>query len=151
MNLKNVKHLNKFRRLRYSKNEMLIIGSGTLALLGLKDNKDVDIWATKNVMNKLSSDKNFIPKKSKLDKSLMYESKDGLIEFMETLQPFKNVKDHLKRAIVLYGIHFQSPKDVLKWKKYMNRPKDQLDIKLLEKYLSGNLAEYYLNALWMLR
>jgi len=151
MNLKNIKHLNKFRRLKYSKNEMLIVGSGVLALLGLKKNKDLDIWATSNVISKISKDENFIAKASSLDKSVIYESKDGAIEFFSTMPPFKNIKEHLKRAIIIYGIHFQSPKDVLEWKKYMNRPKDKLDIKALEHYLSGSLAEFYLNNLWMLR
>jgi len=151
MNLKNVKHIDKFRRLKYPKNDMLIVGSGTLALLGLKKNKDLDVWTTPRVMSQLSKDKNFIQTKSKLDKSIMIESKDGTLEFGSTLPPFKNLKQHLKRAIIVYGIHFQSPKDVLKWKKYMNRPKDKIDIIALEKYLSGNLAEYYLNTLWMLR
>ncbi len=151
MTLNNVKHLNKFRRLKYSKNEMLIIGSGVLALLGLRKNKDLDIWATENIISKISKDENFIAKASRLDRSVIYESKDGLIEICETLPPFKNLKEHLKRAIILYGIHFQSPKDVLEWKKHMNRSKDKMDIKALEHYLSGSLAEFYLNNLWMLR
>jgi len=151
MNLKNVNHINKFRRLKYPKNEMLVIGSGVLALLGLKKNKDLDFWATENVIRKLSKDPNFIKMKSKLDAKPIYESKDKTIEIAGTLPPFKNIKEHLKRAIIVYGIHFQSPKDVLKWKKYMNRPKDQEDIKALEHYLSGNLAEYFLNSLRIIR
>lgn len=151
MNLKNVQHLNKFRRMKYPKNEMLIVGSGVLALLGLKKNKDLDIWTTPRIIKQLSKDKNFIQKKSPLDGTTIYECKEGVIEITSTLPPFKNLKEHLKRALIVYGIYFQSPKDVLKWKKNMNRPKDKADIKALESYLSGNLAEYYLNSLWMLR
>jgi len=151
MNLKNVKHLNKFRRLKYPKNEMLIVGSGVLALLGLKENKDLDVWTTPRIMKQLLKDEKFVHTKSQLDRSVMVESKDGTLEFGTTLPPFKNLKEHLRRALIVYGIHFQSPKDVLEWKKYMNRPKDKVDIIALEKYLSGDLAEYFLNSLWMLR
>jgi len=147
MNLKNVAHINKARRLKYPKNEMLVVGSGTLALLGLKKNKDLDFWATKNVTRQLSYDKNFIQKRSKLDGNIMYESKDGTIEIGDSLPPFKNVKDHLKRAIVIYGIHFQSPEDVLAWKRYMNRPKDQPDIRALENYLKNKVIESHMKTL----
>jgi TATA-box binding protein (TBP) (component of TFIID and TFIIIB) len=75
MNLKNVKYLNRFRRLPYPKNEMLIVGSGTMALLGLKKNNDIDIWASENVLRKVARNKNFIAKKSKLDGSILYETK----------------------------------------------------------------------------
>jgi len=151
MNLKNVNHLNKFRRLRYPKNEMLIVGSGTIALLGLKKNDDIDVWASQNIMRKLSRDKQFISKTSKMDGTTLYETRDGSIEIGGTFPPFKSLKEQLKKAIVIYGIHFQNPKDVLKWKQYMNRPKDQEAIKLLKHYLSGNLAEVYLNTLYALK
>lgn len=148
MNLKNVKHIDKFRKLPYPKNEMLIIGSGVMALLGLRKNKDIDVWATPNVIRKVSRDKNFISKRSKLDGSILYESKDGIIEFSSTFPPLnENLKQHLKRSIIVYGIHFQSPKDVIRWKKAVNRPKDKKDIKILKKYLKGKVVENYLGVL----
>jgi len=147
MNLKNVKYINKARRLNYPKNEMLVVGSGTLALLGLKKNKDLDFWATKNVTRKLQYDSNFIQKRSKIDGNIMYESKDGVIEIGDSLPPFKNVKDHLKRAIVIYGIHFQNPEDVLYWKRWMNRPKDRPDIRALENYLKNRVVENHMKTL----
>jgi len=147
MNLRNVKHINKARRLKYPKNEMLVVGSGTLALLGLKKNKDLDFWITKNVARQLENDSSFIQKRSKMDGSIMYESKDGLIELGETLPPFTDVKQHLKRAIIVYGIHFQSPEDVLYWKRYMNRPKDKPDIRKLENYLKNRVIENHLKVL----
>jgi len=147
MNLKNVNHINKFRRLAYPKNEMLIVGSGTMALLGLKKNDDIDVWASKRVISLVSKNKSFIGKKSKLDGTILYETRDGSIEIGSTFPPFKSLRKQLQRAIVIYGIHFQNPRDVLRWKKYMNRPKDQRDIRALEKYLKSEVVENYLLAL----
>lgn len=145
MNLNNVKYINDFRRLPYPKNEMLIVGTGVMALLGLKKNKDIDVWATDKIIKKVSKDKNYIHKKSKTDGFPMYERKDGKIEFMSTLPPItQEMDDNFKRAIVIYGIQFQNPKDVLRWKKLINRPKDKEDIRLLEKYLKDNVVESYL-------
>ena len=148
MNLNNVKYINEFRKLPFPKNEMLIVGSGTLAFLGIRPNNDIDVWATKNVINKVSKDRRFIMKKSKLENSMIYESEDGMFEITEALPPLKeSVKDQLKRAIVIYGLHFQSPKDVLEWKKLANRPKDRDDIKKLESFLKNNVVENYLRTI----
>lgn len=148
MNLGNVKYLSNFRRLPLPKNEMLIVGSGTMALLGLRENKDLDIWATPRIIEIIKKNKNFREKTSKLDGSKLYESKDGSMEFASSFT-FANLdlKTSLKNAIVIYGIHFQSPEEILAWKKKANRPKDQEDIKLLEKYLKGGVVEHYLNIL----
>jgi len=152
MNLKSVKYINKFRRLPYPKNQMLIIGSGAMAVLGLKRNKDLDIWATDNVIKKVAKDKNFIAKKSNLDGSKLYETKDGKIEIVPNLGiKDEDIKEHLKRAVILYGIHFHSPEDVLKWKKAVNRPKDKKDIELLEKYLRNKVVENYLATIQILK
>jgi hypothetical protein len=119
--------------------------------LGLRKNKDLDVWATENIIKKIAKDKNFIHKASKLDGTPLYETHDGSIEIASTLPPFKDIKEHLKRSIFFYGIHFQSPKDVLEWKKYMNRSKDQEDIKLLTDYLKKNVVENYLNIIQLLK
>jgi len=152
MNLKNVKYINEFRRLPYPKNQMLIISSGVMALLGLRRNKDIDVWVTDSVIKKVAQDKNFIAKKSKMDGSTLYETKDGKIEIGSTLGiKGEDIKEHLKRAVLLYGIHFHSPEDVLKWKKAVNRPKDKKDIELLEKYLRDKVVESYLTTLQILK
>lgn len=146
MNINNVAFIDKFKKLNYPKNKMLIIGSGTMALLGLRKNKDLDIWVTPDIFRKLKYNKNFTKKYSKLDQSIIFESLDGNIEIVSTLPPLSDdVFDHLNRAIVVNGLYFQSPRDVLKWKKLRNDPKDRMDIVRLENYLKKNIVEYYLN------
>jgi len=149
MNLKNVKFLNEFRRLPYPKNKMLIIGSGTLSLLGIRKNKDLDVWVTKDIFNKISKDKNFKPYTlASGDKG--YNSSSGNIEVIDKLFNYK-IEDQLKSAIIIYGIHFQSPEDIIEWKKEMGRPKDLQDIKQLEKFLQKKVVENYLRVLQTLK
>lgn len=152
MNLKNVKYLHKFRKLPYPKNEMLIVGSGTLAFIGIRENRDLDVWASKNVIDKVSKNKNFIEKISQIDESKLYESRDGTLEFSSSFTfATLDFKKSMKRSIIIYGIHFQSPEDVLAWKKKANRPKDKNDIIELEKYLKNNVVENYLSILQNLK
>lgn len=148
MNLNNIKYINKFRRLNYPKNKMLIVGSGSMALFGLKKNNDIDIWTTEDVLQKISKDPQFVLKKSRMDGSNIYQTKDESIEIGSTLPPFKDtVIDHLRRSIIIYGIHFQSLQDVLIWKRMVNRPKDRKDIEIIEEFLKNNVVENYLNSL----
>jgi len=152
MNIKNVKYMNKFLRLPYPKNQMLIIGSSVMALLGIKKNKDVDIWATPAIIKLVSRNKNFISKISKFDGSTLYESKDGSVEFVPNLAPWKGTfKENMERAIMIYGIYFQSPKDLLKWKQAANRPKDKEDIRLIKAFLKKGVVESYLNIIQNLK
>jgi len=142
MNIKNVKHINKLKKLGYPLNEMLIVGSGTMALYGLKENNDIDLWVTKKVYEKMLKDTRFTPN------GKMLETKDGLIEADHRFICVKDkVEDHLKRAKIVDGIYFQSLQDVLNWKQCMKRTKDINDIKVIENYMKKNLVEIYLRQL----
>jgi len=150
MNLKNVNHINQMRRLRLPSNKVLIIGSGTLALLGLKRNDDLDLWVTDDLFKTLDKYKDLVPVK-KFGR-LFYKTKDGNIEMSNTIPCTKGgIKDYLKRAIIVYGIHFKSVDDVIAWKKCMGRPKDLKHIKMLEKFKKNNVVENYLKVLEMLK
>jgi hypothetical protein len=138
-NIKNVKYLNKLKGLGYPLNEMLIVGSGTMSLYGLKDNNDIDLWVTKKVYDRMLKNRRFS------SNGKMLETKDKLIEadhrFICVKQP---VEYYLKNAEVVNGFYFMSLQAVLEWKKCMGRPKDKDHIKMIEKYLKTNIVENYL-------
>lgn len=146
MTLKNVLHINSLKRFKLPLNKILIVGSGTMALLGIKNNHDLDLWVTTEVFKLLAKHKDFKPVK-KLGR-LFYESLDGSIEASDKMICTKGkVEDYLKKAIVISGFHFQSLNDVLTWKKCMKRPKDIEDIKKIENHLQNMVVERYLNLL----
>jgi len=150
MNLKNVKHIYQLRNLGYPLNKILIVGSGIMALFGLKKNDDLDLWVTDDVYKKMSKDKNLVPVKK--HGRIFYETKDGNIEAMNTLPCTKGrVEEYLKRAIIFYGYHFKSVDDLIAWKKCMGRPKDKAHIKILEKYKKSKVVEHYLNIIQTLK
>ena len=149
MNLKNVNHINKMRRLGLPLNKMLIVGSGTMALLGIKENSDLDLWVTPDVFKKMKTNTKLKPVMK--HGRLFYETPDGDIE-ASNIMPCTNgrITDYLKRAIIVYGFHFKSLNDVIAWKKCMGRSKDKRHIKMLEKYKKNRVVEYHLNALQIL-
>ncbi len=149
MNLKKVNHINKLRRLGLPLNKMLIVGSGTMALIGVKKNDDLDLWVTNDVFKMMAKNKKLNPVKK--HGRLFYETLDGVIEASNKMPCVKGkIENYLKRAIMLYGFHFKSVDDVIAWKKCMGRPKDIQHIRLLEKYKKSKVVEYYLNTLQVL-
>jgi hypothetical protein len=135
--LNNVNHIDKFKKLKYPPNKMLIVGSGIMALLGLKKNEDIDIWVTDDVFKKMAKDKYLKPVQK--HGRLFYETHDGVIEISNIFPCTKgNISKYLQNATVVNGIHFFSPTDLIEWKKCMGRPKDLKDIKTLERYIMKN-------------
>ena len=150
MNLKNVKYINDLRRLNLPLHKVLIVGSGTLALLGIKGNDDLDLWVSEDLFRRLKNHRQLRPVMK--HGRLFYETKDGSIEMSNTFPCTKGrIEEYLKRAIVIYGVHFKSVDDLIAWKKCMNRPKDRQHIRMIEKYKKNNVVENYLNILNMLR
>lgn len=137
MNLNNIEHINQFRRLRLPANKCLIVGSGTLALFGLKKNNDIDVWVTDDLYNKLHKHKDLKPvNRNDREGRIFYETHDGNIEITKNLPCTNgNFKEYFNRSITVYGIHFKSLNDVLTWKKCMGRPKDLKDIRIIKEYL----------------
>lgn len=150
MNLKNVNHINQLRRLGLPLNKVLIVGSGTMALLGLKKNDDLDMWVTEDVFRNMKNNKKLKPVMK--HGRLFYETSDGMIEASNSMPCTKGrVEDYLKRAIIVYGFHFKAPNDVISWKRCMGRPKDKQHIKMIENYLKNRVIENHLKALNLLR
>jgi hypothetical protein len=146
MNLKNVKYFIELRRLRLPLNKILIVGSGTMALLGLKENNDIDLWVAEDVFEAMKTDPNFKPIMK--EGRLFYESKSGNIEASNTMPCTKGgVEVYIKRAILIYGFHFMSVNDLIYWKKCMRRPKDLVDLKKLLEYKRSGVVENYLQTL----
>jgi hypothetical protein len=146
MNLKKVNHINELRKLGLPLNRMLIVGSGTLALFGIRSNKDIDLWVTNDVFKKMSRHKDLVPVRK--NGRLFYETKNGHIEASNSMPCTKeSLEKYLKRAIIVDGIYFKSVNDLINWKKCMGRSKDLNDIKMLEKYSKKDVIENYLERL----
>ena len=149
MNLKNVSYIDQLRRLHLPVNKFLIFGSATMALLGIKNNDDLDLWVTEDLFKTMAKDRNLNPIMK--HGRLFYTTPDGNIDITNTIPCTKGkVEDYLKRSIIIYGFHFVSVDDLIAWKKCMGRPKDLEHIRMLEKFKKDKVVENYLKLLQVL-
>jgi hypothetical protein len=124
-----MKYLEELKALNFPKDQFAIFGSGPLAIRGMRDNADIDIIVTDELWNELMEKypENF---------ANGYEIKFGNISAINDWKPwFEDNNELISGADVIDGVRFVSLENVLKWKKALNREKDQKDIKILEDYL----------------
>jgi len=137
--LNNVNYIDKFKSLGYHPfSQILIIGSAVLSFYNIRKNKDIDLWVSKLIYDQMVKDKRFV-----VDDKGICKTKDGKIEAHHTLSCVDKPFDHyLKNSVTVDRINFMNLRDVLSWKKCMNRPKDREDIKLIEKFIKeGGLVK----------
>ncbi|HIH46745.1 TPA: NUDIX domain-containing protein [Candidatus Woesearchaeota archaeon] len=108
--------------------EYAITGSGPMAVRGLREANDIDVVVKKTLWLELL--KRFVP----------YDSKHMKIGNIEIWGDFLNlterIDDVIDSAEPLAGYPFVTLQDTLSWKKFLNREKDQKDIKMIEETLS---------------
>ncbi|MFA5176359.1 MAG: hypothetical protein WC413_03835 [Candidatus Nanoarchaeia archaeon] len=123
-----MKFLEELKKLNLPKDKYAIFGSGVLAAHGIRENKDLDIIAKKDLFKELS-------KKYELNEKGAV--KIGEIEIFIYWPPFKELDSLIDDAEIINGIRFVKLDKVVEWKKYRNNEKDQNDIKLINKFIKG--------------
>ncbi len=126
-----VKQLNGLRKLNFPRDGFAICGSGPLAAREIRDSHDTDLVVNKKLWKQLAKK---YPVRQSGDKRDFIQI--GNIEMYEDWFPLlENADKLIDTADIINGFRFVKLDYVMKWKKIMNREKDQTDIKLIEKYL----------------
>lgn len=128
--------LKKLKNFNLPPDQFAIFGSGPAGVRGLLSRKisDLDLIVTKALWERLSS--RYPTKRGewgnrKIDLAEKIEIWEGLPSFYRDIE----VEKMIKEADVIEGIRYVKLKTVLNFKKSLNRPKDQQDIKAIENYL----------------
>jgi len=138
LELSNVKYLDEFNKLELR--NFLFIGSATLALYGIRENRDLDVVVPIETFISLrfNRDLDFRFGGSGFYK---YSTKDGKIEIFGQMPNSCGLsclltKQFLKEAIELNSYKFMPLNKVLAMKKIRRTERDLKDIKLIENYLN---------------
>ncbi len=125
----------KVKALNFADGSYIVFGSCPMAVAGLRKAGDIDFLVDKTLFNKLSSAGWKVLDKGPNDKPLVlgdFEAHDNwnFTSYRPTLKHLLNTAD------IVDGVPFASLSEVLKWKTASGRPKDLVDIKLIEEYLN---------------
>lgn len=115
----------------------IVIGSGLLDALGLREAGDIDLVVSQELFDTLNGSEGYV-----------YTQRYGLDVLDKDDQEIwlawgigddnKGLEELSRDSVVIDGVRFVSPEFLLAWKRSMNRPKDARDIELLEEYLKNN-------------
>lgn len=139
------------------RDKMIVVGGAAMQIYGIKDTQDIDVVVTPDVIQQIILTKRppNVPKIYYLDdpaaKQLVepntgqvidednYGIDVGAITYMPAPNhslyqaTFDELRDEARK---IGGFLVSPPRRILEWKRALNRPKDLIDISLLEEYVS---------------
>lgn len=123
-------------------NQLIVVGSGILQELGLRQAHDIDLVVLPTIMAKLDERTDFT-KSIDLRQLTVYHHNLNNIEVWDRLWNFKTnlpifYPELLANSVAINDVRFLSLEYLRQWKIDANRPKDAADIKLIDDYLAKN-------------
>jgi len=120
-------YMSELRSLNLQKDQYAIFGSGPMAVRNLRDSKDLDVIAKKELWCNLSK---------------RYLSQDRVISigkidiYNDWSEPFTGkIEELIDDADIIGSIRFVKLEHVLTWKSARNKEKDIKDVELIKEYL----------------
>ena len=129
--------ISKIKELNLPIGQYVVVGSGTLDILGIRSAIDIDIAVTKEFHQKLRETGEWEEVK-KYGKIFL---KKDVFEINPELRWEKyntTIDQAIKSALIIDGIPFMNLEELCKFKKALGREKDLKDIILIENYLKTN-------------
>lgn len=133
-----MKAYQKLDSLNLNTSDYLIMGTGIMFALGIRDISDftdIDLFVNENGWNKV---KNIFENKYNSKWKCYYiDIFDGLISIYNEWRPEKyDFYKLFEKSILINGYHYMSLEDVIDWKQKMNRDKDKIHIEMIKNYLN---------------
>jgi len=124
-----MKYLEELKNLGLPADQFAVFGSGSLAIRGLRENKDIDVIVKEHLWQRLADDFSAINSK---------EVVVGNISFFNNWLPwFDDVDALIDGADIIDGLRFVTLENVVSWKTDLAREKDLSDVALIKKYLNS--------------
>ncbi len=129
--------ITKVKALKLPKNSYVVFGSCPMAAAGIRESSDIDMLVSEEVFSRLEKAGWQKVDKGPQDKPLVHDDFDIHRDWSFSPPYNPTLENLLSTATVIDGVPFASLSEVRKWKVASGRPKDIIDIKLIDQYLQG--------------
>lgn len=125
---------NKLKELNYPIGHYIIVGSGIMAALGIREAMDLDIAVDSELLE-------FLRKSNKYKEEIRFDKLFLIADDVEIISQLNwegyetTVSEAISSAKIINGFPFLNIEETIKFKKALGREKDYKDIKLIEDYL----------------
>jgi len=129
--------ISRVKILDLPKNSYVVFGSGLMAVLGIREAKDIDLFVSQKIYKNLENKGWKKIYKGPNDSPLFYDVFEVHDNWnFSSYNP--SLEDLLTRAVVVEDVLFASIHDVRQWKNASYLPKHMNDIKLIDRYMNKN-------------
>lgn len=125
--------IDRFLQLDLPVDQCVVIGSGILDALDLRQSRDIDIVARPDLFAVMETSGEW--RVSVVRSETKLEKDDVEVWQSWGSEGVANFSDLYENSVIVRGVHFANPEFVLAWKRQQHRDKDVNDIQLLEEYL----------------
>lgn len=128
--------IEKVKHLNFPPNSFIVFGSCPMAAVGIREAGDIDLLVSGEVFESLETQGWKIVMKGPKDNPLTHDIFEAHPNWnFSSYNP--TLEELLSRAMIIDEVPFASLDDVKKWKSASGRPKDLVDVELIEKYLAS--------------
>jgi hypothetical protein len=132
--------VSKVKSLNLPVGSYIVFGSCPMAIAGIREAGDIDFLVSTELFEQLARSGWKQIEKSPNDKPLIKDEFEAHSNW--NFSSYKPTLEYLlKTAEIIDNIPFASLAEVLKWKNASGRPKDTIDVKLIEEYLKNQKVQ----------
>ena len=115
----------------------IVIGSGILAALNIRETSDIDLVVSPETFTQLEQSGWEVITNSWGKQLLTHDVFEAHTSWDDPNEA-PNLDDLLRNSVVIDDVPYVSLERLLEWKRHMRRPKDEADIPLINAYLEKN-------------
>ena len=130
---------NELHSLDLNESNSLVIGSGILQALNIRNAQDLDIIVNESTFKSLQSEESLIYEPRRIVGDRLYKNDVEIFTQWDILEKRYSFTDLFSHSVVIDEARYLSLDFIEKVKKQLNRDKDKKDLILIEKY-KNNLA-----------
>ncbi len=128
--------ISKVKELQFPSGQYVVIGSGIMEALGIREAQDVDIAVTSELYNNLYNIKEW-HKEMSHDKIYLKRDNVEIIPQLNWDKYSTTTKEAILSSTLIKGVSFMNLVELKKFKMALGREKDFKDIELIDKYLNN--------------
>ncbi len=136
--------IEKIKELNFAPGKYVVVGSGTLEALGIRQARDIDIAVLPELLAQLRATGEW-EEEDRHGKIFLKKENIDIISQLSWPEYTTTTEEALASSVVIDGINFMNLNELKKFKRALGREKDFVDIELIDKYLKVHDADALAN------
>lgn len=126
--------ISKIKSLQFPLGQYVVVGSGIMSALGIRESRDIDIAVMPELHDTLRATKEW-KEEERYNKIFLNRDNVEIIPKLNWEDYTTTTEEAISSAIIIEGVPFMNLEELKKFKKALGREKDLRDINQIDEYL----------------